>query len=83
MYLDKEKNGSEGKSQLKLGGEAAFASARSVDHLAAKSFKGGTVDIPLALADGFRNAPRLWGEKVEEQQEITGWKSGAAVAGKV
>ena len=41
------------------------------------------VDVPLALAEGFRNAPRLWGETVKEQEEINGWKSGTAVAGKV
>ena len=41
------------------------------------------VDFPLAVAEGFRNVPRLWGRKVKEQEEISGWKSGAAVAGKV
>ena len=66
-----------------LHGQAALASVRSIDHLAVGAFKGGMVDVPLALAEGFRNAPRLWGETVKEQEEITGWKSGAAVAGKV
>ena len=83
VYLDNHKNDDEDKSQMKLHGEAALASAKSIDHLAVKSFKGGMVDVPLALAEGFRNVPRLWGEKVEEQEEINGWKSGAAVAGKV
>ena len=83
VYLDKDKNGGEGPSQLKLGGQAALASAKSIDHLAVGAFKGGMVDVPLAIAEGFRNAPKLWGQSVKEQEEITGWKSGAAVAGKV
>ncbi len=83
VYLDDQKEGSEDKSQLKLHGQAALASAKSMDHLAVGALKGGIVDLPLAVAEGFRNAPRLWGETVKEQQEITGWKSGAVVAGKV
>ena len=83
VYLDNPKDGAEGKSQLKLSGEAALASVKSTNHLAVGTFKGGMVDVPLALAEGFRNTPRLWGEKVKEQEEITGWRSGATVAGKV
>ena len=44
----------------------------SIGSLAVRSFKGGMVDVPFALAEGFRNAPRLWGERVEEQEEIDG-----------
>ena len=83
VYLDNNKPGASSKSQLELGGRAALASARSMDHLAVKAFKGGAVDLPLAVAEGFRNVPRLWGQTVAEQDEITGWKSGATVAGKV
>ena len=83
VYLDNPKDGAEGKSGLKLSGEAVLASVKSTNDLAVGTFKGGMVDVPLALAEGFRNTPRLWGENVKEQEEITGWKSGAAVAGKV
>ena len=83
VYLDNHKNGSEEKSQLKLHGQAALAFVRGTNHLAVGTFKGGMVDVPLALAEGFRNTPRLWGQTVKEQEEITGWQSGAAVAGKV
>ena len=83
VYLNNQKEDSEDKTQLKLHGQAALASAKSVDRLALGALKGGMVDVPLALAEGFRNAPRLWGETVKEQEEITGWKSGATVAGKV
>ena len=83
VYLDNQKPGSEGKSQRNVHGQAALASVKSTNNLALGAFKGGMVDIPLALAEGFRNTPRLWGEKVVEQKPIDGWKSGAAVAGKV
>ena len=83
VYIDNAKSGSEPKSQLKLHGQAAPASVNSIDNLALGAIKGGMVDVPLALAEGFRNAPKLWGETVKEQEEITGWKSGTAVAGKV
>ena len=83
VYLDNHKAGPEEQSQLKVHGQAALASLKSTNHLAVGAFKGGMVDIPLALAEGFRNTPRLWGQTVEEQEEITGWKSGATVAGKV
>ena len=84
VYYDNHKAGPESsKSQLRLGGEAGLAFGKSTGNLAVGAFKGGMVDVPLALAEGFRNAPRLWGETVKEQEEIDGWKSGTAVAGKV
>lgn len=83
VYLDDHKSESETKSLARLHGEAGLAFAKGVNYLAVGTFKGGMVDVPLALAEGFRNVPRLWGEKVEDQEEITGWKSGATVAGKV
>lgn len=83
VYLDSNKSESEPTSQAKLHGQAGLAFAKGVNHLAVGTFKGGMVDVPLALAEGFRNVPRLWGENVKEQEKITGWKSGATVAGKV
>ena len=83
VYLDNHKPGATSKSHLELAGRAGLASARSIDRLAVKTFKGGMVDVPLALAEGFRNVPRLWGQTISEQDEVTGWKSGATVAGKV
>ena len=83
MYLEDHRSGSEDKSQTKLHGQAALAFVKGLDHIAAGALKGGVVAFPLALAEGFRNAPRLWGETVKEQAEITGWRSGTAVACKV
>ena len=83
VYVDNRKSESEKKSQVRLHGQAGLAFAKGVNHLASGTLKGGMVDMPLAMAEGFRNVPRLWGENVKEQEEITGWKSGATVAGKV
>ncbi|WYZ35207.1 hypothetical protein EsH8_I_001483 [Colletotrichum jinshuiense] len=40
------------------------------------------VDVPLAVTDGFRAVPKLYGEKVPDRAPITDWKSGAMVGGK-
>lgn len=45
--------------------------------------KGALVDVPVALAEGFRNAPRLYGEDLKEHDKVTDWKTGGTVAGKV
>ncbi|KAF6836366.1 sterol glucosyltransferase [Colletotrichum musicola] len=47
-----------------------------------KSYGKFYVDVPLAVTDGLRNAPKLYGEKVEERAPITDWKSGAVEGGK-
>lgn len=47
-----------------------------------KSYGKFYVDVPLAVTDGLRNAPKLYGEKVEERAPITDWKSGAIEGGK-
>ncbi|KAF4964451.1 hypothetical protein FSARC_7637 [Fusarium sarcochroum] len=47
-----------------------------------KHFTKGMLDAPLAVAEGFRNAPRLYGGKVYEPGRIDGFVSGGIVAGK-
>lgn len=49
---------------------------------APKALKGMTVDIPLALTDGLKNVPRVYGDTVRDHGPVTGFKSGATVAGK-
>jgi hypothetical protein len=44
--------------------------------------KGFYVDMPMAVADGFRSVPRLYGEAVPERPPITDWKSGALEGGR-
>lgn len=45
--------------------------------------KGTLVDMPLALAEGLRNTPALYGEKIRDHGPVTDWKSGGVVAAKV
>lgn len=74
VYMDNNKEGAEDKSQLKLHGQAALAPVRSIDHLAVGAIKKGMVDIPLALAEGFRNAPRLWVRLSKNRRKSTAGK---------
>lgn len=63
-------------------GAIAGASASGVGGFFKSYGKGFYVDIPLALTEGFRAVPRLYGEKVPEQEPIHDWQSGARVAGR-
>ncbi|KAK4118847.1 glycosyltransferase family 1 protein [Parathielavia appendiculata] len=44
--------------------------------------KGMYLDMPLAVSEGLRNAPRLYGGDVYDPGRVTDWKSGGAAAGK-
>ncbi|USP74649.1 glycosyltransferase family 1 protein [Curvularia clavata] len=44
--------------------------------------KGALVGMPLALAEGLRNAPRLYGDDVRDHGKVKDWKSGGVVAAK-
>ncbi|KAK4236149.1 sterol 3-beta-glucosyltransferase [Achaetomium macrosporum] len=44
--------------------------------------KGFYLDMPLAVSEGLRNAPRLYGGDVYDPGRVTDWKSGGAAAGK-
>jgi len=44
--------------------------------------KGIFLDIPHALEEGMRVAPRLYGGEVYDPGPVTGWKSGGIAAGK-
>ncbi|KAL1794573.1 hypothetical protein ACET3X_006389 [Alternaria dauci] len=63
-------------------GQLAGASGASIAMFAPKALKGMTVDIPLAITDGLKNVPRLYGETPRDHGPVTGFTSGAAVAGK-
>lgn len=89
---NKEDNGEGSSRQLSrdqradghsVAGAMAAASARSLGDLYVKAFKGLAVDIPLATAEGLRNIPALYGEKVRDNGSVTDWKSGAVVGGRV
>lgn len=41
------------------------------------------VTMPLALAEGIKNAPKLHGEEVPDHGTVTYWQTGGKVAAKV
>ncbi|KAM0226576.1 hypothetical protein ACHAQD_000500 [Fusarium lateritium] len=65
-----------------LAGKMAAASAKSAGKIAQTATKGVLVDFPLALAEGLRSVPRLYGDEVRDHGPITDAKSGMVVAGK-
>ncbi|OBT66689.1 hypothetical protein VE03_03955 [Pseudogymnoascus sp. 23342-1-I1] len=69
-------------SNAQVAGNMALASARSVGRVNSSLFKGTMIDVPLALTEGLRATPKLYGEAVPDHDPITDWKSGAKVAGK-
>jgi len=60
----------------------ATASAKSFSKVATIYTKGIFVDVPLAVAEGMRAVPRLYGEDVKQHDNIKGIKSGSIVAAK-
>lgn len=44
--------------------------------------KGMYLDVPLAMTEGLRVAPRLYGGEVYEPGVVRDWKSGGVAAGK-
>lgn len=79
--------GSEGgleksRSGLSIAGSMADATMKGFGKFTGSYFKGVVVDIPHAAAEGFRQVPRLYGEKPKDYGAIQGWKSGAIVGGK-
>ncbi|KAI1126478.1 UDP-glucose,sterol transferase [Nemania abortiva] len=61
---------------------ASGAVAHSIGTAAARTTRGVLVDIPLAVTEGMRAVPELWGEKVEEHERIHDFRSGMGVAGR-
>ncbi|KAM0490255.1 hypothetical protein ACHAP8_011729 [Fusarium lateritium] len=44
--------------------------------------KGMLLDLPYAVSEGMRNAPKLYGSQVYDPGAVTDWKSGGIAAGK-
>jgi len=65
-----------------MAGKMALASGKSIAMFVPKALKGMTVDIPLALTEGLKNIPSHYGEAPRDHGPVTGFTSGAAVAGK-
>lgn len=81
-YKRSRKDGSS-SSGAKVAGNMALASAKSVGRVNSSLFKGTMIDVPLAITEGLRATPKLYGDSVPDHEPITDWKSGAKVAGKV
>lgn len=62
---------------------AAGAAGKGFVGMGGSVTKGMLVDVPLALAEGLRNTPRLYGDHVEDHGKVKDWKSGGVVAAKV
>lgn len=70
-----------GNHGSRLAGRMAGVSMKSLANFVPTALQGMTVDIPLAMTEGMRNVPRLYGEKPQHQGSITGIKSGFALGG--
>ncbi|KAF4950018.1 hypothetical protein FGADI_8464 [Fusarium gaditjirri] len=64
------------------GTATAVASGKALQGMTTAVVKGSLMDVPLAFAEGFRNTPRLYGQKVQDYGPVTDWKSGSTVAAK-
>jgi hypothetical protein len=69
-------------SGLRNTGAALGTSAKSVGKVVGYWYKGMLVDMPLAVSEGLRSMPQLYGEEVVDHGHIRDWKSGIAFAGK-
>ncbi|SPJ85725.1 related to sterol glucosyltransferase [Fusarium torulosum] len=63
-------------------GAAVAGSAGAFGEFFKAVTKGVYLDIPHALEEGMRVAPRLYGGEVYDPGPVTGWKSGGIAAGK-
>lgn len=77
VSIEEETGESSSKNIAKMVG----ASAMSIPQLHGTVVKGFLVDVPVAVAEGLRNTPKLYGEKVPDHRPVTDWKSGFIVAG--
>jgi sterol 3beta-glucosyltransferase len=64
-------------------GAMVASSAKNLARIYTTMLKGTIVDLPLAVTEGLQMAPKLYGEKVQDHGNVTDWKSGFVVAGKV
>lgn len=68
-------------SQISL--EAALGAGKSVKQIVGAGLKS-PMDFTLSLAQGFHNAPKLYGDQsVRQAEKVTGLQSGLKAAGKV
>jgi hypothetical protein len=61
---------------------AMKGSASGVGGFLGRYSKGMLLDLPYAVTEGMRNAPKLYGGEVYNPGAVTDWKSGGIAAGK-
>ncbi|KAJ6442575.1 UDP-glucose,sterol transferase [Purpureocillium lavendulum] len=61
---------------------AALGSAAGVGNFVKHFYKGMLLDVPLAVTEGMRNAPRLYGGDVYDPGDVVDWKTGGLAAGR-
>lgn len=61
--------------------EMAIGAGKGVSRIVEAGLKS-PMDFTLGLAQGFHNAPRLYGDNVRETYKVTGFQSGIKAAGK-
>lgn len=69
-------------SKLRTTGVAMEGSAKSLGKVVGYWYKGMLIDLPLAVTEGLRAVPRLYGDEVKDHGTVQDWKSGATFAGK-
>jgi sterol 3beta-glucosyltransferase len=76
-----------GAAMTKKGGldfdDSDDARSKNLAKAGSSLLKGAVIDMPMALADGLRHAPRMYGDKGRDYGQITGITSGLSMAGKV
>ncbi|KAH6874369.1 hypothetical protein B0T10DRAFT_498827, partial [Thelonectria olida] len=79
-YKDYRRAGQDGSGQG--GRAAASAVGKGLVGMGGAVTKGALVDLPLALAEGLRKTPQLYGDTTEDPGKVKDWKDGATVAAK-
>ncbi|KAF8544877.1 hypothetical protein BDD12DRAFT_771811 [Trichophaea hybrida] len=59
----------------------AFGASKSVSKIVGTGLRS-PMDFTLGLAQGFRNAPKLYGDEIRPETRVTGFHSGLKAAGK-
>lgn len=73
---------SQSRDPFETAGNMAGAGLKGFGKFSGTYLRGVIVDIPHAAAEGFRRAPRLYGEKPKDYGTVHDWKSGVAVGGR-
>ncbi|KAL5373105.1 hypothetical protein DPSP01_012965 [Paraphaeosphaeria sporulosa] len=69
-------------SAAKTTSKAAANFGKSFGKFSGRFLQGAVVDLPLAVADGLRSVPKLYGEDVQSHGEVTDAASGFMVGGR-